>query len=49
MVRQAVLVDPNAGSTLTPEQIWALCDELTEAHAAVLPVSLGGRTELVLP
>ena len=48
-VRQAVLADPNAMSTLTPEQIWALCDELTAAHAAVLPVSLGGRVELVLP
>ena len=33
LVRQAVLVDPNASSTLTPEQIWELCDELTAAHA----------------
>ncbi|MGV8882712.1 MAG: alpha-galactosidase [Rhodoglobus sp.] len=48
-VRQAVLVDPNASSTLTPEQIWALCDELTEAHADLLPVSLGGRREMILP
>nr|WP_272943380.1 hypothetical protein [Salinibacterium sp. PAMC 21357] len=48
-VRQALLADPNAISTLTPEQIWALCDEMTEAHAAVLPVSLGGQTELILP
>lgn len=43
LVRQAVLVDPNASSTLTPEQIWALCDELTEAHADRLPAELGGR------
>jgi alpha-galactosidase len=49
LVRQALLVDPNAISTLTPEQIWQLCDELTEAHAALLPVSLGGSQELVLP
>lgn len=43
LVRHAVLVDPNAASTLTPEQIWALCDELTEAHADLLPPELGGR------
>ncbi len=48
-VRQAALVDPNAMSTLTPEQIWALCDELTEAHAALLPETLGGRTALKVP
>ncbi|GMA95260.1 hypothetical protein GCM10025881_20840 [Pseudolysinimonas kribbensis] len=41
MVRQAVLIDPNASSTLTPEQIWTLCDQLTEAHADLLPSSLG--------
>jgi alpha-galactosidase len=44
-VRQAVLVDPNASSTLTPEEIWALCDRLTEAHAAYLPTALGGRLD----
>jgi alpha-galactosidase len=43
LVRQAVLVDPNASSSLVPEQIWALCDELTAAHAELLPASLGGR------
>ncbi|MCA0295191.1 MAG: alpha-galactosidase [Actinobacteria bacterium] len=42
LVRQAVLADPNAGSTLTPEQLWTLCDELTAAHARYLPVALGG-------
>lgn len=40
LVRQAVLMDPNASSTLTPEQIWALCDELTEAHGDLLPAPL---------
>jgi alpha-galactosidase len=40
LVRQAVLVDPNASSTLTPEQIWALCDELTAAHGDRIPASL---------
>jgi alpha-galactosidase len=42
LVRQAVLADANASSSLTPEQIWTLCDELTRAHAAYLPESLGG-------
>jgi alpha-galactosidase len=49
LVRQALLADPNASSTLFPEQLWALCDELTMAHRAVLPRSLGGEVELVLP
>ena len=40
LVRQAVLVDPNASSTLTPEQIWALCDELTAAHGDLIPEAL---------
>jgi len=45
LVRRAVLVDPNASSTLTPAEIWELCDELTAAHAALLPVELGGALE----
>ncbi|WP_243064335.1 alpha-glucosidase/alpha-galactosidase [Humibacter sp. RRB41] len=49
LVRRAVLVDPNASSTLTPAQIWALCDELTAAHAPLLPKQLGGEREFVLP
>ena len=40
LVRRAVLVDPNASSTLTPEQIWALCDELTAAHGDRIPADL---------
>ncbi len=43
LVRRAVLVDPNASSTLTPAEIWDLCDELTAAHARYLPVALGGE------
>lgn len=42
LVRRAALMDPNASSTLTPDEIWALCDELTAAHAAFLPRALGG-------
>ena len=40
LVRQAALMDPNTASTLTPEQIWAVCDELTAAHGALLPEAL---------
>ena len=40
LVRQAVLVDPNASSTLTPEQIWSLCNDLVEAHGELLPEAL---------
>ena len=40
LLRQAVLMDPNASSTLTPEQIWALCDDLVAAHGDLLPESL---------
>lgn len=49
LVRRAVLMDPNASSSITPAEIWALCDELTAAHADLLPATLGGRAELVLP
>jgi alpha-galactosidase len=45
-VRQAVMLDPNAAATLSLDQIWELCDELTEAHGDSLPeplrVRLGG-------
>jgi alpha-galactosidase len=40
LVRQAALMDPNTASTLTPEQVWALCDELTAAHGDLLPQAL---------
>lgn len=43
-VRQAVLMDPNAQSTLTPDEIWQVCDELTEAHGELLPGALRHRT-----
>lgn len=48
-IRQAVLADGNANSSLTPEQIWAMCDELVDAHADLLQTTLGGRVELTLP
>ncbi len=48
LVRQALLVDPNASSTLTPDRLWELADRLFEAHEALLPDTLGGSVELVL-
>ncbi|WP_040162789.1 alpha-glucosidase/alpha-galactosidase [Microbacterium gorillae] len=42
LIRRAVLVDPNAASSITPDQIWAMCDEMTRRHARYLPVALGG-------
>lgn len=40
LVRQAVLMDPNASSTLTPAQIWEMCDQLVTAHGELLPEPL---------
>ncbi|WP_166983211.1 alpha-galactosidase [Paramicrobacterium fandaimingii] len=40
LVRQALLADPNAMSSVTPETLWRICDELTEAHAQYLPEGL---------
>ncbi|GAB2529619.1 alpha-galactosidase [Paramicrobacterium agarici] len=40
LVRQALLADPNATSSVTPETLWRICDELTEAHARHLPERL---------
>jgi alpha-galactosidase len=40
MVRQAAMVDPNTAATLTVDQIWELCDELTAAHGDLLPEAL---------
>jgi alpha-galactosidase len=40
MVRQAVMVDPNASATLRVDDIWDLCDAMTEAHGELLPDAL---------
>ncbi|WP_229939857.1 alpha-glucosidase/alpha-galactosidase [Plantibacter cousiniae (nom. nud.)] len=40
LIRQAVLMDPNASSSLTPEQIWELCNDLVAAHGDLLPEPL---------
>jgi alpha-galactosidase len=40
LVRAAAMVDPNTAATLTVDQIWQLCDELTLAHGDLLPEPL---------
>jgi len=40
MVRQAAMVDPNTAATLTLDEIWDLCGELTAAHGDLLPEEL---------
>lgn len=40
LVRAAAMVDPNTAATLTVDQIWELCDELTTAHGNLLPEPL---------
>jgi len=45
LVKLAVLHDPLAGAVCTPEEIWAMCDEMFEALAPWLPQFNGeGRT-----
>ncbi len=36
-VYQAALLDPNTSATLTTAQTVAMCDELLQAHSALLP------------
>ncbi len=44
-VRIAAMLDPNAGATLTLDEIDALCDELTRAHGTALPEPLRAGKE----
>lgn len=43
MIKRAILLDPNASSTLTPDQIWELCDEMFTLHARYLPENFRAR------
>jgi alpha-galactosidase len=45
LVRAAAMVDPNTAATLTVDQIWQLCDELTIAHGDLLPEPLRSSTK----
>ncbi|HEY2174255.1 MAG TPA: alpha-galactosidase [Mycobacteriales bacterium] len=40
LVRQAAMVDANTAATLSVDQIWALCNELTAAHGDLIRESL---------
>jgi alpha-galactosidase len=40
MIRQAAMVDPNTAATLSVDAIWALCNDLVEAHRELLPEPL---------
>jgi alpha-galactosidase len=40
LVRQAAMLDPNASASLRVDDIWAMCDALTEAHGDLLPAPL---------
>ena len=44
-VRQAAMVDPNTAATLTLDDIWATCNELTLAHGDLLPAPLRKTVE----
>lgn len=47
LVRHAAMLDPNTAATLTLDEIDALCDELTAAHAEWLPPALARTKEVV--
>jgi alpha-galactosidase len=40
LVRQAAMLDPNTAASLTLDQIWRLCDDLTAAHGDLMPPDL---------
>ena len=46
-IRHAAMVDPATAATLTVDDIWALCDDMVQAHADRLPpplrTTLGGE------
>ncbi len=46
MVRQAAMIDPNTAATLTVDDIWRVCADLTAAHGDLIPLSLRRPCEL---
>ena len=42
LVYQAALLDPNTAATLTTGQIVSMCDDLIEAHGALMPAGIRG-------
>jgi alpha-galactosidase len=47
LVHQAVLLDPNAGATLTTAQSRAMVDEMIEAHGSLLPAGIRAASHRV--
>jgi alpha-galactosidase len=43
LIRQAVMVDPNAAATLTVDDMWSMTDAMVDAHGDRLPKWLSGR------
>ncbi len=48
-VYQAVMLDPNAGATLTIDAIRAMVDELIDAHGELLPEGIRTRARAIRP
>jgi alpha-galactosidase len=46
LVRAAAMVDPNTAASLTVDEIWRLCADLTAAHGDLLPEALRAPLEL---
>jgi alpha-galactosidase len=46
MVRRAAMVDPNTSATLTIDDIWRLCEDLTVAHGDLVPLPLRRSCDL---
>jgi alpha-galactosidase len=46
MVRQAAMIDPNTAATLTVDDIWRVCADLTAAHGDLIPLPLRRPCEL---
>ena len=46
LIRAAAMVDPNTAATLTVDQIWSLCNDLTVAHGDSLPEALRSAVTL---
>ena len=44
LVYQAALLDPNTAATLTTRQIVSMCDDLIEAHGALMPEGIRGQS-----
>ena len=40
------MLDPNTAATLRVDDVWALCDAMTEAHGELLPDALRAPARL---